>query len=133
MTVEYTLYDNSTGRIQCCGVAQDEEMVSASASQTDCEYVLHQVDGDLHYIIGGVVYDRPAFSLVSTKSLSVDEDWEVATFPPFTTVYVDGELIINSISTPTPVTLSFDMAGEYKVDFYLPFPHFDKTVVVTVT
>ena len=124
----YTIYSVETGRIVRCGGCSSFEDIKLQPSPGEGVFVGQSARGDTHYVVAGIVIERPNLPLPETLELSVGVD-QSYTLPPGVVVKAFG-------STTTleggQIVISAEFAGRYKMEFVL-WPYRDHTMIVTVT
>lgn len=79
---------------------------------------------------GGVAKDRPQVALPDSHDLAVNQDWEMVDVPDQTEVFVDGELVGTTDSSP--LVLNFSNTGVWPLTLLPPFPYVKSTCEVNV-
>lgn len=125
---KFTIYNPATGEIIRSGSCTESDV---ELQPQEGEALVRGAANDLlHYVVDGVIVDRPTFSISKTEIVADDVDGAViANLPDPVTVKVDGIAYevtggAVSISSPTPAT--------YKVEIdHFPYQLFRTEIVAS--
>ena len=124
-----TAFQPSTGRILWSIEGNDDFVVLDV--EPDKDWIVGSFDGSTHYVDGVVATPRPVTGLPATASIAAGVDWSVQDVPYSTVVLINGAEV--GVVDDTGLTLSFALAGVWRVDLQPPFPWIEASCEVTVT
>lgn len=127
--VQAIAYDYETGRILFYNEGEEHALVFPI--NPDYGWADGKWDAETHYVVNAVAVPRPATGLPLSHELTADTDWSLSDVPEGTLVLIDGEEA--GTVDATGLTLSFALAGVWRVDLRPPFPWLDATCEVRVT
>jgi hypothetical protein len=127
----FTVFDAATGRVLRAGRCSPED---AGLQGMDLEgvdvLVGAEIDGDTHYLPGGVPTLRPSLKLPTGFELEVDQELPIGDVPEGTEVWIDRQL--SDTVDDTGLVLEFPVAGSWQVELRPPFPTRPSAFIVTV-
>ena len=131
--IALTKYVTATGEIfgQISVSSEEDAMLNTFSLEMGQALIEGHFDGRDQYVIDGEVVPRPATGLPGSHSIAAGIDWPIADVPAGTTVLINGEEV--GTVDETGLTLSFALAGIWRVDLRPPFPWVDASCEVTVT
>lgn len=122
-------FELATGQIRFYSVGAEGTILFPELP--DLGWVDGQWDGATHYALDGEAVPRPVTGLPAIHSIAAGIDWPIADVPAGTTVLINGEQV--GTVDATGLTLSFALAGIWRVDLRPPFPWIEASCEVAVT
>lgn len=122
----YVVFD-ADGRIVRTGECP-EEMVNLQC-KNDGEQVIEGVAECLrHYVVNGLIANRPNFAIVADEVVGVDQDWHITNIPAGTFLtYPGGSAVVNDGN----IQWSSSEIGDFKFTLSL-WPYVPKELYVRV-
>ena len=126
--VTKSAFEPSTGQIRY--TASGNELMIIFEAGPDIDWIDGEWDGRTHFVLAGEAVSRPAAGLPETHVIAADTDWMLPDVPEGTLVLIDGEEA--GAVDATGLTLSFALAGVWRVDLRPPFPWLEASCEVIV-
>lgn len=124
-----TVYDLSTGRIRY--TVEGSEGLVGAPGDSSAHSIADRWDGATYYVVDQEPVPRPVTGLPATASIAAGVDWSVQDVPESTVVLINDTEV--GTVDDTGLTLSFSLAGVWRVDLRPPFPWIEASCEVTVT